>query len=99
MNFFKPLWDDSVRTDHEFRARRPDFVIIDKRDRSCQIVEVAISGMEWWEGKKIRKIKSIKIFQEKLEKRGVAVEELATIPINFKNNLKVIDVEISVGMI
>lgn len=47
MNFSKPLWDVSVRTDHEIRARRPDFVITDKRDRTCQIVEVAISEMEW----------------------------------------------------
>ena len=90
MNFSKPLWDVSVRTDHEIRARRPDFVIIDKKHRSWQIVEVAISGMERWEGKKIRKIKSIKILQEKLEKRGVAVEKLATIPINYKTTWRLL---------
>ena len=34
--------DFSVRTDHEIGARRPDLMIIDKRDRSCQIIDVAI---------------------------------------------------------
>ena len=39
---YKLLWDFSVRTDHEIGARRPDLVIIDKRDKSCQIIDVAI---------------------------------------------------------
>ena len=30
----KLLWDFSVPTDHEIGARRPDLVIIDKRDKS-----------------------------------------------------------------
>ena len=38
----KLLWDFSVRTDHEIGARRPDLMIIDKRGRSCQIIDVAI---------------------------------------------------------
>ena len=36
----KLLLNFSVRTDHG--ARRPGFVIIDKRDKSCQIIDVAI---------------------------------------------------------
>ena len=39
---YKLLWDFSVRTDHEIVARRSDLVIIDKRDKSCQIIDVAI---------------------------------------------------------
>ena len=39
---YKLLWDFSVRTDHEREARSPDLVIIDKRDKSCQIIDVAI---------------------------------------------------------
>ena len=39
---YKLLWDFSVRTDHEIGARRPELMIIDKRDRSCQIIDVAI---------------------------------------------------------
>ena len=32
----------TVRTDHEIGARRPDLMVIDKRDRSCQIIDVEI---------------------------------------------------------
>ena len=39
---YKLLWDFSVQTGHEIGARRPDLVIIDKRDESCQIIDVAI---------------------------------------------------------
>ena len=39
---YKMLWDLSVRTDHEIETRRPDLLIIDKRENNCQIIEVAI---------------------------------------------------------
>ena len=39
---YKLLWDFSVRTEHEIEARRPDLVVIDKREKSCQIIDVAI---------------------------------------------------------
>jgi len=39
---FKLLWHFSVQTDHEIVARRPDLVIIDNRDKICQIIDVAI---------------------------------------------------------
>ena len=39
---YKPWWDFSLRTDHETGARRLDLVVIDKRDMSCQIIDVAI---------------------------------------------------------
>ena len=57
---YKILWDFSVRTDHEIGARRLDLVIIDKRDKSCQIIDVAIpedNGVR----EKMKKLKSIKI--------------------------------------
>ena len=39
---YKMLWDFSVRTDHEIEARRPDLLIIDKNEKNCQIIDVAI---------------------------------------------------------
>ena len=35
---YKILWDFSIQTDHGVEARRPDLVVIDKKERSCQIV-------------------------------------------------------------
>ena len=36
-------WEFSVRTDHEIESRRPDLLIIDKSEKNCQIIDVAIS--------------------------------------------------------
>ena len=36
------LWDFSVRTDHEIEARKPHLLIIDKSEKNCQIIDVAI---------------------------------------------------------
>ena len=36
------LWDFSVWTDHEIEARRLDLFIIDKSEKNCQIIDVAI---------------------------------------------------------
>ena len=35
-------WDFSVRTHHEIEARRPHSLIIDKKEKKCQIIDVAI---------------------------------------------------------
>ena len=39
---YKHLWDFSIPPDHEIGAKRLDLVIIYKRDKSCQNMEVAI---------------------------------------------------------
>ena len=39
---YKPWWDFSLRTDHESGARRMDLVVINKREKSCQIIDLAI---------------------------------------------------------
>ena len=39
---YKHLWDFSIPPDHEIGARRLDLVIIYKRNKSCQNMEVAI---------------------------------------------------------
>ena len=39
---FKILWDFTIQTDHIISARRPDIVVIDKQEKKCQIIDVAI---------------------------------------------------------
>ena len=59
---YKLLWDFSVRTDHEIGARRLDLVIIDKRDKSCQIIDVAIpedNGAREKEDEKVEKYQDL----------------------------------------
>ena len=38
----KLLWEFGVHTDHLISARRPDFIIINKRKRICKIVDFAV---------------------------------------------------------
>ena len=63
---YKPLWDFSLRTDHETGARRMDLVVIDKSDKSCQIIDVEIP--EDGRVREMRKMKSTKILRERSSK-------------------------------
>jgi len=86
---YKLLWDFSVRTDHVIGARRPDLLIIDKRDKSCQIIDVAIpedNGVRAWkEHKKVEKYQDLarevrKMWGVKTKVIPVVVGALGSIP-------------------
>ena len=38
----KLLWDFDIKTDHLISARRPDLIIINKRKKTCKIVDFAV---------------------------------------------------------
>ena len=38
----KLLWDFNIQTDHLIPARRPDLIIINKKKRTCKIVDIAV---------------------------------------------------------
>ena len=38
----KLLWDFDIQTDHLISAKRPDFIIINKKRRICKIVDFAV---------------------------------------------------------
>ena len=41
-NTHKLLWDFSIHTDRLISARRPDLIIINKKKRTCKIVDFAV---------------------------------------------------------
>ena len=41
---YKILWDFSIQTDHVTKTRRPDLVVVDKKERSCKIIDFAVPG-------------------------------------------------------
>ena len=52
----KLLWDFSIHTDHLISARRPDVIIINKKKRTCKIVDFGVLAdhiikMKEWEKK------------------------------------------------
>ena len=38
----KLLWDFNIQTDNPISARRPDLIIINKKKRTCKIVDYAV---------------------------------------------------------
>ena len=38
------MWDFSIQTDHVIEVQRPDLVVVDKKERSCRIIDLAVPG-------------------------------------------------------
>ena len=41
---YKILWDFSIRIDHITEAQKPHLVVVDKKRRTCKIVDFAVPG-------------------------------------------------------
>ena len=41
---YKILWEFSSQTDDVIEAQRPDLVLVDKKERSCKIIDFAVPG-------------------------------------------------------
>ena len=41
-NEFKILWDVMIQYDREIKTRKPDIVVVNKNERSCAIINIAI---------------------------------------------------------
>ena len=93
---YKILWDFSIQTDHIIKARRPDLVVVDKKERSCKIIDFAVPGdsrIEEKEKDKIEKFQELgrelqKIWNVKVKTIPLAVGSLGAIPKQFGNRLK-----------
>ena len=56
------MWDLNIQTDHVIEADRPDFVVVDKKERSCKIIDFAVprdSRIEEKENNKIEKYQDL----------------------------------------
>ena len=40
----KPLWDVNIQCDHVIEARRPDIVVVNKQERKCTIIDIAVKA-------------------------------------------------------
>ena len=62
------MWDFSIQTDHVIEARRPDLVVVDKKERSCKITDFAVPGdrIEEKEKDKIKKYQDLGMELQKI---------------------------------
>ena len=101
------LWDFSVRTDHEIEARRPDLFIIDKSEKNCQIIDMAIpedGRVKAKEDEKLEKYQDLarevrKMWGVRTEVIPIVVGALGTIPLRLKENLRTTGVDTSIELI
>lgn len=92
------LWDFSVRTTREIEARRPGFMIINKKNKRSQIIEVAIPE----NGGVRKKEDGVEKYKDLAREVGkmwgvrtkVALLILGAIPLRLNNNLRSIEMGI-----
>ena len=97
---YKILRDFSIQTDHVIEARRPDLVVVDKKERSCKIIDFAVpadSRIEEKEKDKIEKYQDLarelqKIWNVKVKIIPLLVGTLGALPNQFGNRLKQIGI-------
>ena len=65
---YKILWDFSIQTDHVIEARRPDLVVVDKKERSCKIIDFVVPGVSRIEEKEKDKIEKYQDSGKELQK-------------------------------
>ena len=90
------MWGFSIQTGHVIEARRPDLVVVDKKRRTCKIIDSAIPGdsrIEVEEKEKIEKYQDVrreleKIWNVRVKITPLVVGSLGSIPKKFGSRLK-----------
>ena len=104
---YKMLWDFSVQTDHEIESRRPDLLIIDKSEKNCQNIDVAIPEDGRVRAKEDEKVEKYQDLAREVRKMWgvtkkvipIVVGALGTIPLRLKENVRTVGVDTSIELI
>ena len=104
---YKILWDFSIQTDHVIEARRPDLVVVDKKERSYKIIDFAVHGdsrIEEKEKDKIEKNEDLgrdlqKIWNVKVKIIPLVLGSIGAISKQFGNRLKQIGITVATAQV
>ena len=67
----KLLWDVNIQCDHVIEVRRPDIVVVNKQERKCTIIDIAVQKrIKELVKRRMRKLKSIRTLKETLQECG-----------------------------
>ena len=97
---YKILWDFSIQTDHVIEARRPDMIIVEKKNNKCQVVDFAVpfdTRVDEKEKEKIFKYQDLarelkKLWNKKVNVIPVVIGALGTAPKALPKRLKEIGI-------
>ena len=104
---YKILWDFSIQTDHVIEARRPDLVVVDKKRRTCKIIDFVVPGDSRIEEKEKEKKEMYQDLRRELQKIWnvrvkiipLVVGSLCAIPKHFGNRLRESGVTAEIGQV
>ena len=104
---YKILWDFSIQTDHVIEARRPYLVVVDKKKRTCKIIDLPVPGDSRIERKEKEKIEKYQDLRRELQKSWnvrrkiipLAVGSLCAIPKQFGNKFKETGIAAETGQV
>ena len=65
---YKILWTFSIQIDHVIEARRLDLVEVDKKRRTCKMIDSEISGVSKIKEKEKEKLKKYQNLSKELQK-------------------------------
>ena len=104
----KLIWDINIQCDNVIEARRPDLILVDKKAKSCVIIDVAIPGdcrIREKEIEKIEKYHNLKRelktlwWLKKVEVVPVVVGALGCISKGFSGWMDTLGIKLNVGMV
>ena len=104
----KILWDVMIQCDRHIEARRPDIVIVKKKEKKCVLIDISIPGdirISEKEQEKINKYDELRVEVKKLwEMKDVrvipiVVGALGSISKNLQEYVNKLEVEISSALL
>ena len=105
---FKILRDFTVQGNRKTKARRPDIVFIDKKEREVVIIDVAIPGDDRVKDKELEKVEKYQLLKDEIAKVWrmrkvivipVVIGALGAVSVNFKEYMKRIGVSVRLEVI
>ena len=104
----KLIWDINIQRDNVIEARRPVLILVDKKGKSCIIIDIAVPGDCRVCEKEIEKIEKYQNLKrelkmlwslKKVEVVPVAVGALGCISKGFSRWMDILGITLSVGMV
>ena len=104
----KLIWDINIQCDNVMEARRPDLILVDKKAKSCVIIDVAVPGDCRIREKEIEKIEKNQNLKREL-KRLWSLKKVEVIPVvvgalgciskGFSEWMDTLGIKLNVGMV
>ena len=101
------LRDFTIQTDITIQARKPDLIILNKIEKTCHIIDVAIPGDEGVSAKETEKVEKYDELRRELERLWkvnakvvpIFVGAMGTVTRNLNSYLKEIGVNVTIQLI